>query len=323
MTLHCKEPDTYRQTGKLLYLIEGTEGKGVARYFRRNVQTISSHLATKGVHLTAMDVISPALFGNRSIKSLVLRQNPVVTKEELKKEVNRVKSARNSKGCSICYIEIHDNKVILTARKENLGKGDYKEELYSFFKSIILLENQKKDGKENCGRTLFNFPTERCFINEEKEYIETDILANTLYDRKCETISPIHFDSKFNIKLPLYPQITIKLNPLPKSLYILFLKHPEGILLKEINTHAEELKRIYCTISGRKNPTVINRMFKSLTNPIENNLHKNLTIIRKCFMEKLNSETARNYIPACGRKEAHSIPLDESMIVMPEISTTT
>ena len=136
--------------------------------------------------------------------------------------------------------------------------------------------------------------------------------------RNDSFVSPIHFDSKFNISLPKYPQITIKLDPLPKSLYLLFLSHPEGIFLKEIQNYEKELRCIYSVVSGRKNPTVINRMFNSLVDPTDNPLHKNISIIRRSFMSQLSYEIAQNYIPTHGRNTAHNIPLDDSLIEIPD-----
>lgn len=102
-------------------------------------------------------------------------------------------------------------------------------------------------------------------------------------------------------------------------MYILFLQHPEGIVLKDIQDYESELKNIYSAVSGRKNPTVVNRMFKALTDPCSNPLHKNLSIIRKCFLSKLRFDIASNYIPTHGRTKAHNIPIDSRLIELPEI----
>lgn len=149
--------------------------------------------------------------------------------------------------------------------------------------------------------------------------VSDNLLADSIYEGYGTPISPLHFDSKFNISLPLYPQIRIELEPLPKAIYILFLRHPEGIVLKDIHMYEEELRSIYRAVSGRKNPSVTERIFKRVTNPTENQLHRSLTVIRKCFTSRLDYETAWNYIPAHNRAKAHSIPLDTTLIELPDI----
>jgi hypothetical protein len=147
-----------------------------------------------------------------------------------------------------------------------------------------------------------------------------DILAGAVCGCEDIEVSPICFDDDFNITLPLYPNVTITLEPLPKTLYILFLHHPEGIVLKDIQLYEAELKKIYSNVSGRKNPTVIKRVLRSLIDPTENPLHKNLSIIRRSFTSKLNYNIARNYIPTHGRTKAHNIPLESENIILPEIA---
>lgn len=327
MRLSTDTSDIYRKSGKALYLIEGRCSKKLNSYFRNNTRIIKAYLAKRGVHLSATGTVSPGIFGSRSIKSLILRQIPTASVEELKESIRSIKRARKEKGSSIYFISpsfsVHDcNTVTIIAHEEDLGRSnDYETELFGILDRIALIEKKNTNcyDRGTAGKFMFSIPTEKNIPEEERICLETDILAQAIYDKRSKEISPIHIDNRFNILLPLYPQIKIKLDPLPKSLYILFLRHPEGIYLKEIGTYLDELKTIYSAVSGRQNPTVITRMLKNLTDPTENTLHKNLTIIRKCFMDRLNYETAKNYFPAYGRKEAHYIPLDKEFIHIPEI----
>lgn len=152
----------------------------------------------------------------------------------------------------------------------------------------------------------------------EHEFIAADLLlSDTLAQQQSSRPSTLLIDSDFEIRLPQYPQITIELAPLPKALYILLLMHPEGFALKEIVEYATELRSIYCTVSGRQNTSVLNKMLNSITDPTSNPLHKNLSIIRRAFLSKLRSDIAECYIPTQGRNTLHRIPLERSMIELP------
>ena len=125
-------------------------------------------------------------------------------------------------------------------------------------------------------------------------------------------------DECFNIFLPMDGDIIIKMEPLPKAIYLLFLRHPTGILLKNIVDYREELEYIYRKVSGRKNPTVIRRILDDVTNPLSNTLHKNLSIIRASFLKILPSEDAQLFIPIRNRGHKQYVLLDTSRIKLPE-----
>lgn len=127
----------------------------------------------------------------------------------------------------------------------------------------------------------------------------------------------LYIDNNYNIILPEHGNINIKLDPLPKSLYILFLRHPEGFLLKHIAQYATELEVIYRVVSARRNNTVIKRIITEITNPTNNMLHKNLSIIRAAFIKALGLEEAQNYIPVHCKRSEEYVKLGKAYIQLP------
>lgn len=319
----------YQGTEASFFLIEGENDKALNRYVRGHLNSIEKHLAQRGVRYAAFNIIHKSLFGSHSIKNLILRQCPTLEKEELNNRVKAVKNELKKESKSrLFYI----NSVTPTADRSYCADilceddfsrdNDYQTTLYKFLDSVVRCDIARYNAT-NSGDIKFRLTTENIHEEEQlwndSEYLGCDLLADNLLCERCDSLSPIRFDNRFNISLPLYPQISIKLEPLPKALYILFLQHPEGIVLKDIQDYESELKRIYSAVSGRKNPTVVNRIFKALTDPSNNPLHKNLSIIRKCFLSKLRFEIACNYIPAYGRTKAHNIPIDSTLVEIPEI----
>lgn len=148
--------------------------------------------------------------------------------------------------------------------------------------------------------------------------------ANTLHEERSgydEPASPtlLYIDDMYNIVLPTQGNAVIKMEPLPKSLYILLLRHPEGIILKNISNYRHELEFIYRRVSTRNNNTVIKRLMTQITIPHNNMLHKNISIIRTAFTTTLGSEAARNYIPTyCHGKEEY-IKLERAYIRFPRV----
>lgn len=314
----------YGKSGEF-FLIEGKGDKALNRYVRGHRKNIENYLRQRGIIYSGFNIISTSIFGPRSIKNLILRQCPTMNKEEL--AVATANAKRDIKGKESRLLYIIDTEIDVNGDctadilcEDNFSQEcGYESVLISFLDTVIACEIEKNNRLPAYTGIKFCLPA----VEEASSTtysLEEELLADSIYKEKSPIVSPLLFDNKFNIILPLYPQITIKLEPVPKSLFILFLQHPEGIVLKDIGDYEEEFRSIYFAVSGRKNPTVMRRVCKSLTDPTGNLLQKNISIIRKSFTSKLNHSIASNYIPAHSRNVAHYIPLDSSMIVIPHIA---
>ena len=308
-----------------IIFIEGEKNRALNRFVERYSERIKDLICFNGFHINKFNIIKANSEGERSIKNLILRKCPTLGEEELQKRCEEFINC-NSRMLFINYTtpngdEGYEAQII--CEDEWKTKRGYILQFIGFTNLIVEIgKDKEREDFFNPGLNRYKFAEEdELYIatcEENNEWLCNDLLADTICSDNDSTISPIHFDSEYNISLPLYPQITIKLDPLPKSLYILFLTHPEGILLKEIQDYETELKSIYKAVSGRKNPTVINRMFRSIVDPTDKPLHTNISIIRRSFMSKLSYNIARNYIPPHGRNMVHNIPLDNSLVEIPE-----
>lgn len=106
--------------------------------------------------------------------------------------------------------------------------------------------------------------------------------------------SPLVVTEDSRILLPAF-DIEINMQPLHKAVYILFFRHPEGILLRDLDCHREELTVIYSAISNRKDPEIIERTISELLNPAANNLNECLSRIREAFLKVLDEKIASHY----------------------------
>lgn len=310
-----------------IIFIEGSSNCALNRFMKRHQKAIKDFLTFNGVNIERFNIIKPSHDGERSIRNLILRKCPTLNEEQLQEKIaSSLTGNQNSRLLFIDRIWQHGEEGceadIICEEEWNVKRG-YLLQLATFAKQLIEIgKEREKQRMLHCNGDRYKTPGKDALSLIEQEencdWLCNDLLAESLGVEEEKTISPIHFDSEFNISLPKYPQITIKLDPLPKSLYLLFLSHPEGIFLKDIQNYEKELRCIYSAVSGRKNPTVINRMFNSLVDPTDNPLHKNISIIRRCFMSQLSYDIAQNYIPTHGRNTAHNIPLDGSLIEIPD-----
>ena len=92
-----------------------------------------------------------------------------------------------------------------------------------------------------------------------------------------------------------YGMQEVKLSPLPKALYLLFLKHPEGILFKELPSYRSELMNIYKNITLRESPDKAMESIMRMTDPYDNSVNEKCSLIRIAFLRVVSEEIAENY----------------------------
>lgn len=322
----------------ILYYVEGSN-RTINRFVEKRANDIMLYLRNNHIPCIRVSVMGVDFFGTNSLKNLFLRQEPTLTPSELKKKIKEFQNIKRDGRFIYSAINNYneDGAATYITYEETISysSSTYKKDIYKFLDELATNEQQRT----GCTATCFYTPSYRRRhryrmvdgpIEEVQQefdtpwdnsaYAGTDLLAESLSGSCSTIVSPIKIDEKYNISLPLYPQIKIKLEPLPKTIYILLLRHPEGIILKEISNYTDEIRSIYCRVSGRQNPSVINRLMAAVTNPVENPIHKNISLIRHSFLSKLNFEIARNYIPTSGRYKAQHIPIEEHLVEIPQFA---
>ena len=308
------------------FLIEGKSDKAVNRYIRGHQKSIEKYLAQRGVHYKAFNIVHTSLFGACSLKNLILRQCPTLDKEELGNRIKEVKEKlKRGNKSRLLYINgvtaTDDGRFIadILCEDDFNREGDYQTTLYKFLDNVVRCNIARYSNAPATETTPCQNENNGTPHWDNSEFLACDLLSGGLECGECNSLSPIRFDNRFNMTLPLYPQISVKLKPLHKALYILFLNHPEGIMPNEIQDYESELKNIYKSVSGRKSHTTVNRMLKAMAESKENPLHKSITTIRRCFLGKLRFEIASNYIPIQDNTKAYRIQLDKALVEIAEI----
>lgn len=128
-------------------------------------------------------------------------------------------------------------------------------------------------------------------------------------------LSRLVITKNYQILLPEYNDIEVKMEPLVKAVYFLFLKHPEGIVFKELTDYREELLDIY---KGLKPYGLNKRTMQSIedvTNPLLNSINEKCARIRSAFTKKFDEGLAKNYYVTGERGEAKKITLPRDLVV--------
>lgn len=112
------------------------------------------------------------------------------------------------------------------------------------------------------------------------------------------------------IYLPDYGNREIKMAPLVKAVYFLFLRHPEGLLFKSLPLYRSELFAIYTLLTGRSSIESVRQSIQDVTDPCKNSINEKCARIREAFIREFDDSLAENYyVTGCrGCKKAVLLP---------------
>lgn len=113
-------------------------------------------------------------------------------------------------------------------------------------------------------------------------------------------------------------RVEIHMEPLVKAVYLLFLKHPEGILFKHLPDYREELTKIYSEVRPWGLSERALQSIEDVTNPLLNSINEKCARIRGAFVSQFDDHLARHYYIDGLRGEPKKISLPRDLVVWEE-----
>ena len=107
----------------------------------------------------------------------------------------------------------------------------------------------------------------------------------------------------------------VHMEPLVKAVYLLFLKHPEGIAFKNLPAYRQELTKIYSEVRPWGLSDRVLRSIEDVTNPMLNSINEKCARIKKAFEMMLDKSMAEHYYLKGSRGEAKKNDLTRKLIV--------
>ena len=219
----------------------------------------------------------------------------------------------------------------------------------AYFESLQHAFDDALDGEDNFFSSLneesLSMPDAECLMAESCDYSCVEPSVDAFYDRKlkpssasmeradrmfsfgsarmrrslCEPsrlqITPCTYD----VLLPDYER-EIHFTAQVKALYVLFLNHPEGIRMKEIEDYKEEYKQLYLCLTNRSDIDKLRWSVEKLLdvcNPNALNVKKSqCNAAISCAIPEY--EMRRYYEIEVNRGQPHRINLDRSLVSLPE-----
>lgn len=168
-------------------------------------------------------------------------------------------------------------------------------------------------------------------INEDQEFVSLTLLEEmdvrlqklrskglnewtfrSLFKTKAQ-LSRLVITTDYRILLPEY-DIEIKMEPLVKAIFLLFLKHPEGIIFKHLPDYRQELIDIYKDLKPQGMSERTLHSIDDVTNPFMNSINEKCARIRAAFIKKFDEHLAKNYFITGKSGEAKKISLPRDLV---------
>ena len=130
-----------------------------------------------------------------------------------------------------------------------------------------------------------------------------------------DRLSRLVITKDFRLLLPDYQSMEIKMEPLVKAVYLLFLNHPEGILFKRLPEYRKELTTIYEQLRPAGLTDRALQSIEDVTNPLLNSINEKCARIRGAFVGQFDDHMARHYYIDGPRGEAKKISLPRDLVI--------
>lgn len=130
-----------------------------------------------------------------------------------------------------------------------------------------------------------------------------------------DRLSRLVVTKDYRLLLPDYNNMEIKMEPIVKAVYLLFLKHPEGIAFKCLPDHRQELASIYTKLRPMGLTDRALQSIEDVTNPLLNSINEKCARIRGAFLSEFDEYMAKYYYIDGLRGEAKKISLPRDLVV--------
>ena len=117
------------------------------------------------------------------------------------------------------------------------------------------------------------------------------------------SLSKIEITVDYKIMLSDYGK-EVKMTPLQRTLYIFYLRHPEGVAFKMLSAYYDELLAIYKVLSNREDLEKQQHSIRRLVDATDNAINEKCSRIKEAFLKVVDDFIAQNYY-ICLKKETY------------------
>ena len=126
-------------------------------------------------------------------------------------------------------------------------------------------------------------------------------------------LSRLRITKQYKIVLVDY-DIEIKMGPLPKTIFLFYLLHPEGVGFSYLQDYKEQIMEIYGKVCKTDNPDKMEESIGRLIDPFDNSICEKCAAVKKAFISSISDSIAHNYYISGKQGYPKFIKLDRSLV---------
>jgi len=303
------------------YLSNDVDDKKIAEIYNQIINQQTKPLQGAGL------VLFETFYGNKgSVLSFqIVEDNAVI--EQFHKFANAIYDIFNDDIDEIQLSESDDKpmfKIVGAKKDDDFDFGILQEQKTDYGKE----KSDKKSNSNVCYSIEFNADNQfdfeayriadeiRTRIQQLKESDSLSLIGDILEEIQgvSKQLSKVFITNDYRIFLKDYGMKEIVMPPLPKSVFILFLRHPEGILFKQLANYHDELLSIYRNITVHENIDRAMDSIRAMTDPLNNSINEKCSRIRAAFLVVIAEELAKNYYVTGKSGQPKMITIDRSLV---------
>ncbi len=335
----------FEQNKKQIIYVEGEYNKNVNHYIQKNYNTITQYFRCNGFEFCYIPYLAKELANSMSMRYYApfapndFKPNTNLTSDAL---LDFMINRRGKNKIEPALLYYHPNSFqddYVKANKQFLAitltpdSGYEKTDNFSVILDEIQRDMSYYDGLQPKSRIvewnaieefLDQLDCERrkkmeTFIEMSRELrrdgAERWILATMAYGNDVE-VSPIKITKDFRIVLEKINK-EVDLDALPKTVFLFYLNHPEGVSTPYLVDYKNELRAIYLKLLGRvKTTEEIEKSIKALTDySNSNSIYEKINTIKTTFESIMDERIASNYCIIGKRKQPKKIGLSKEQII--------
>lgn len=172
-------------------------------------------------------------------------------------------------------------------------------------------EKSSKEMERKVRSTLLNDIKQKIHLLRETGISESEI-ASLFYVERPLLVLIVSEDYRIFLG---DKQNEVHMEPIVKAVYLLFLKHPEGIIFKDLPDYRQELTKIYSDVRPWGLTDRALQSIEDVTNPMLNSINEKCARIKKTFLAVMGSGMAEHYYIKGTRCEPKGIALPRDLVV--------
>ena len=135
-------------------------------------------------------------------------------------------------------------------------------------------------------------------------------------ERECNEWEPekIVITEDYRILIPGRYDMEIRMRPLVKTVFLLFLAHPEGIRFRELGLYRDEMLRFYMGISKRGGKEELEKSIDRLIDPDDNSINEKVSVLTETLSRYFEGPAVQLYTVTGAAGTSKRISLDRCYV---------